>query len=106
MLAEADKRKERSQLTLKANLTDESVHGDGSLSAAGIAILSHPAKAKLMPNSASSLNQRRGIHVEILAAMEVTQEADAAEQIPDEVFKRQVVCPLSIDFDAGGCEKF
>ena len=88
MLAKADKWEERPQLTLKANLTDEPVHGDGSLSTVGIAIPSNPAKVELMPNSAGSLNQRRGIYVEILAAVEEAQETDAAEQIPGEVFKR------------------
>ena len=88
MLAKADKREKRPQLTLKANLTDESGHRDGSLNTVGIAILSNPAKTELMLNSTGSLNQRRGIYVEVFAAMEVAQETDAAEEIAGEVFKR------------------
>ena len=88
MLAKADKWEELSQLTLKANLTDEPVHGYSSLSAVGIAIPFNPAKVELMPNSTSSFNQPGGIYVEVFAAMEVAQETDTAEQIPGEVFKR------------------
>ena len=88
MLAEADKREKRFQFALKANLTNEPVHRDGALRASRSARYSDPAKTELMPDGTGRLDQRRGIYVEVLAAMEVTQETDAAEEIADEVFKR------------------
>ena len=50
--------------------------------------------------------QCRGIHFKVLAAVKVTQEADAAEKIADEAFKRYGAYPVSVDFDTGGREKF
>lgn len=87
ILAEADKREERFQLAFKANLADESVHGDRAPRAFGSARYSDPTKVELVFEGIGSLNQRGGIHVEVFAAMEVTQETDAAEEIADEVFK-------------------
>ena len=87
MLAEEDKGKKRLQISLKANHPHKPVHGDGTLCASGSALYSDPAKAELMLDGTGSLNQRGGIHVEVFAAMEVTQEAEAAEEIADEVFQ-------------------
>ncbi len=59
-----------------------------------------------MRDGTGRLDQPGGIHVKVFAAMEVTQEPDAAKQIADEVFKCQVTRPLPGEFDTGGCEKF
>ena len=88
MLAEEDKGEKRFQLTFKANLTNEPVHRDGAFCASRPTRYSDPAKTELMPDGTGRLDQRGGVHVEVLAAMEVTQEAEAAEEIADEVFKR------------------
>ena len=79
ILAEKDKREERFQLTLKADLTDEPIHGYGRLCTVRITILFHPAQVEFTPDGTGSHNQPGGVHVEVFATVEVAQETDAAE---------------------------
>ena len=88
ILAEKDKREERRQLPLKADLTDEPVHGYRGLSAVRITIFFHPAQVEFTPDRTGSRNQSGGIHVQIFSTMEVAQKTDAAEEIAGEMFKR------------------
>ena len=65
-----------------------------------------PAKIALVFDSTGGFNQCAGIYIQILAAVEITQETDTPEQIAEEVFKRQVARPFPVDFDTGVCDKF
>ena len=103
---EIDKRQKRLQLTRKANFADKPTHRNGFLRAVRVAILSHPMQTQMMCDGTGCLNQLRGIHVQILATMKITQKTDTPEQITNEMFKRQFTRPLSINLDTRRCEKF